>query len=557
MRLFVRTAILTALLFVAGTLSALAEDMKTFAVLPFQVNGPVAYKHLEKAIPQMLTSRLYWKDHFVAVDKSAYEGVTLPTSQSEASALLPTIGVDYLIYGSTTIIGDESSIDVQVVGKDGTSWPRSASSKVAQMIPTLKNLSEAINSEVFKREASPAAVAAAQPQMVNQMNPVIQQNQLSENQQVFLNPQFRYAGDSDEGNRLRSNSLSFAAHGMVVDDLDGDGKNEVLLIDSNTIRVYHFENGRLTPLAEYSPAMRYDLLSVRAGDFNRDGIAEIVISMVDTGLKAYSMILNFQNNAFTVVCDRIQYLLNIVRLPPDYMPVLIGQRLSKGNSLWQDPVYEMMKTASSWETGRKIDLPAGANLYNFVWLPANDSEGAKFVMVEDGAEHLRVYSEKFARLAETDDGYSGASVGVTQDQSFGNLGKDNLLIGSKYFIPMPMVATDLDGDGRYELIVNRPISVAAEFFDNYRFFPQGEVHSLYWDGVGLGLQWKTRRIKGSVVAYDIKDVNNDGIRDLVVCLNTHPGNTGMSNRKTMLLAFPLDLDKTNPGTAAHKDYNQE
>lgn len=64
--------------------------------------------------------------------------------------------------------------------------------------------------------------------------------------------------------------------------------------------------------------------------------------------------------------------------------------------------------------------------------------------------------------------------------------------------------------------------MSAQFFENYRFFPEGEIESLYWDGVGLGLQWKTRRIKGSVVDFALADPNNDGTKDLVVCLNTHP-----------------------------------
>ena len=37
-----------------------------YAVAPFQVNAPADYEHLQKAIPQMLSSRLYWQGHFQA-----------------------------------------------------------------------------------------------------------------------------------------------------------------------------------------------------------------------------------------------------------------------------------------------------------------------------------------------------------------------------------------------------------------------------------------------------------------------------------------------------------
>ena len=117
---------------------------------------------------------------------------------------------------------------------------------------------------------------------------------------------------------------------------------------------------------------------------------------------------------------------------------------------------------------------------------------------------------------------------------------------------MRMLAIDLERDGNYELLVNKPISTASEIFDRYRFFPQSEIHSLFWDGLGLNLQWKTRRIKGSMVDYTIGDANNDGIPDLVVCLNTHPGALGVKARKTVVMLYPLDVSRTDPATAVDR-----
>lgn len=125
-------------------------------------------------------------------------------------------------------------------------------------------------------------------------------------------------------------------------------------------------------------------------------------------------------------------------------------------------------------------------------------------------------------------------------------------MASIFYIPMRMLAVDFEHDGNYELIVNKPISTASEIFDRYRFFPQSEIHSLFWDGIGLNLQWKTRRIKGSMVDYTIADANNDGIPDLVTCLNTHPGALGVKARKTIIMLYPLDMSQTNPGAAVDK-----
>ena len=101
----------------------------------------------------------------------------------------------------------------------------------------------------------------------------------------------------------------------------------------------------------------------------------------------------------------------------------------------------------------------------------------------------------------------------------------------------------------WELLVNKPLSVAAQFFENYRNFPESEIHALFWDGVGLSLLWKTRRIKGSVADFALSDVDNNGVPDLIAAVNTHPGALGLQNRKTIVIAYPLDLSQADPKTA--------
>ena len=55
-----------------------------------------------------------------------------------------------------------------------------------------------------------------------------------------------------------------------------------------------------------------------------------------------------------------------------------------------------------------------------------------------------------------------------------------------------------------------------------------------------------------MVDYTIADANNDGIPDLVACLNTHPGAIGVKARKTVIMLYPLDVSKTDPATAVDR-----
>ena len=94
--------------------------------------------------------------------------------------------------------------------------------------------------------------------------------------------------------------------------------------------------------------------------------------------------------------------------------------------------------------------------------------------------------------------------------------------------------------------------MSAQFFENYRFFP--EVKSNPCTGTAWASASSGRpAASSSVVDFALADPNNDGTKDLVVCLNTHPGALGLQNRKTVVVFYPLDLSMMDPKTAPALD----
>ena len=511
----------------------------TYVVLPFTVNGPENFNYLERSIPQMLTSRLYARGEVEAAsDVPATQRAV--SDAATADRARGALKADYVVFGTVTIVGDNYSLDVQVRDKAGKAWNQASEGKVTQLISGISRTSDSINQQVFGRSA------AGQAQRVNQMHPDIVINQ-DRPKDVYLNPQFRYSGSSAEDeSRMRSQTLQFTAVGMEICDLDNDGRNEVVLLSETALYAYRFEEGRLNKVAEFELPRTHKSLAIRT--LPGSSKTYVVVNMLDKDSMPQASIFTLSGSTFKEEYTRQKYFLNVVKMAPDYRPMLIGQKSGRPR-LFASGIHEILMTGSGTLTqGARLDLPEGADVFNFTYLPGGFSKEGDKIIVLSSREKLRTHTLKGARLAETDEKYSGAAIGVETNPAMPGLSRDDATMGETYFIPMRMIAMDIERDGNYELLVNRPISTASGIFDRYRFNPQSEIHSLFWDGIGLNLQWKTRRIKGSTVDYALADANNDGVTDLVVCINTHPGALGVNARKAVVLVYPLDVSLSDPNT---------
>lgn len=542
---FFSTLFCTLLIMAALMPQAMAAP-KSFAVLPFKVSAPEGLSYLEQAVPPMISSRLYMKGQFEPQGEAPAK-VAFPANQQAAKTALQSLKTDYVVWGAITVNGEQATVEMFTLDSEGKQWRKQGKSAVTALMGTLQNMTDSISGEVFKRQGK----GGKQSAQATQMNPGFVVNETN-TRQVYLNPQFRYQGA--DGSRMRSQRLNFASVAMEVADVNGDGKNEIVLVDEDIVRVFTWGEERMTQLGEYALPKVNTAVSLRTYDFDKDKAAEIIVSTVRKDYtEAHSYILSFKNNSFSEIAGRIPFFMNVVKLAPDFRTTLIGQRSDDAKIFSTTGVYELIKNGKDFTPGTKVELPGEANVYNFSWLPGNSkNDGDKLVVVTKN-EQLAVYTSKGSRLYLSDEKFSGSAIGLENQVQMPGMGRNDRVIPRQYYIPLRMIAVDLEQRGEYSLLVSKPISVAAQYFDRYRFFPEGEVHSLFWDGVGLSLLWKTRRIKGSVIDFTIADLNGDGTQSLVVCLNTHPGNLGIGGQKTMIVAYPLDLTQTDPNTAPAPD----
>ncbi|MDD2965982.1 MAG: VCBS repeat-containing protein [Desulfovibrionaceae bacterium] len=496
---------------------------KTFTVLPFEVNAQ-GQGHLSKAVAATLTSRL------------ASSGEASPVSK----------GADYVISGTVSVLGNDSTVHAVVRSKAGKEWSRDVQGPLSNLTASVNTLAAAIASEAMGLRARPASTAGAAP--AGSPNGIVMNDDGKQPAEYYLNPQFRYQGGSQNDNsRLHSQKLPFGMVDMAVGDFNKDGKNEVAVLSDHKLYMFRMDGAKLTPLGETTVSMSDNCFSLRAIDLDKNGSKElIVVAYGEEDGRAASYTYSFAGGKFTQFCKKSDWFLSVVKLPPYYEDTVVGQAWDPAR-LMRPGVYIMKVSGGQYVKGSRIALPDGAKLFGINWMRPGSKENADKLLMFNDMERLKVYSAKNALLHTTDDAYSGSAAGIDYYKRMQGLNVNKSAeIADRYFAPMRII-NFMDAQGDSIVLLNHPVSTASMIFSRYRYFPQGEIHAVYWDGVGLALKWKTRRIKGSVASIDMADVNNDGIADLVVGVNTSPS-LGVGSRTSMVLAYPLDFSMSKANT---------
>jgi hypothetical protein len=408
-------------------------------------------------------------------------------------------------------------------------------------------MSKEITAELFKR---PGADKQAQQAKVEQLvkdakdtpaNPAFVYGATGQpTSEGAINPRFRYQSAPDTPGRWRSQGLSFAAECSLVADLDHDGVTEIILVGDHKVRAYHVEQGRLLKKGSIDISNRDQPLRLSAMDIDNDGLDELILSCIDEE-KPSSSVISYNKGAFSFKYRNIRMYLNVVALPPFFSKTLVGQDAGMAKAFKAGNIKEVDVSGGSFNLTRKVRLPEYSNLFNFCYLPGED--GTIRILVIGPYGRLRLYSEDLTILYQSEETFNGSSLPINIVKGVPGLGKpvEDARQYETYYVPMPIVVSILGNSKRAQVLLSKDISIAAQFFDSYRSFSESEVHSLYWDGIGLNLLWKTRRIKGTTVSYGIADIDNDGGLDLWISLNTYPGALGLEHRKTLVLGYPLDL----------------
>jgi len=306
-------------------------------------------------------------------------------------------------------------------------------------------------------------------------------------------------GRKSEADRVwRSQELGTLAIGMGVGDVDGDGANEIVVIDPSTVYVYRLASEKMDLLAEYS-ARPLELKSVDVAKLRKQGPARIYVTAQNRG-SISSFVLEYRDRKLTPVLQDFPYYLRLIHYPTQG-PILLGQK--KGLSrLYDGPVYRLTDKGDDLEVQGRFGVPLKIPVFGFT---VGDFTGkhTPLIAVYDKDDHLRIYEPSSGkRLFLSKDYYGGSDVLLRKAGPEAATGHDryDLEQDTAYFRPRIMA---LDRGQIHEILVIAHSSKTMRLLGRTKMFEEGQVLALAWNGDTLVEKWTTPKVQGMITDFAI------------------------------------------------------
>jgi len=541
--------LLVALLFAPTTGAA---QTGRIAFLPFKANAPKDMSYLTSGIRDMLASRLASEIGLTVIDKSVVDkALASAGNPSQNDALLKlgkSLQADYLVVGSLTALGSSLSLDAKFfeVGKGEPRNFYATAKNESEIIQSIDSLAWDISEKIFahKRPASALAQPLAAGQPAAQAQP---QYATAHPERAFASrtgmgggsPFIYPKGITSEFQKTQNMKLSLQF--MEMADLDGDGQDEVIFADNDSVQIFKRDGNRLSKVGQIRGKVGYRIHAITVADLNKNGKPEIYVSAADSkGPNSFAFEWLGADKANYLFQDAKWYI-RAMPVPGEGM-VLAGQR-SDASKAVAPGIFRLDVTNAALKASSPMEVPASVNLFEFT-IADLDNDGSREIVAIDQYDRLQVLRSSGTVLWKSDEFYGGTTRFIGGTEGFG-AGKGSAQEGSsRIYIPSRIIVYDVNGDGQQDIIINKNLSTSSRLFENMKNYPSGEIHALSWNGIALSELWRTKKIDGYIVDYLLRPAADKKSAELLVGLILGSSSLDLfADQTSTMLIYQLDFTK--------------
>ncbi|RUM38339.1 MAG: hypothetical protein DSY70_08010 [Desulfobulbus sp.] len=283
---------------------------------------------------------------------------------------------------------------------------------------------------------------------------------------------------------------------LAAGDINNDSLEEIILLGHGNLAIYHLAAGKFQHIADYPLASYLSPHAINLGDFNNNGLQEMYIS-ANSGNRPTSLILEWDGSTFHTLEKSVPFYLR-PGLNAKGERILIGQ---KGSSITPVSPYFYQLTLNKEgqiEEQEKLNVPDGFNLFDFIRLDLNQDGNMEIAGLRQN-DQLVILDQEGNRVWESDVAY-GASKTFLGDVTRDRAGDRTLL-----YMHSRLIARDINGDGRPEIIIGQNRASTINYFKQLRFFKGTSIKALQWNGSGFTTLWETPLSRRYTVDYQLSN----------------------------------------------------